>query len=160
MGWTKKQFVVQAFEEIGYASYIYDAMPEQLQSVLRRLDSMMASWNARGIRVGYPLASSPDTTDIDQQTNVPDSANEAIYLNLAIRIAPSLGKSIQQETKQAAKDALDSLLIQTAHPLPMQFPSTTPSGAGNKPWRTNNRPFLNVPTDPLLAGQDDEINFN
>ena len=40
MGWTKRQFVTQAFEEIGLASYVFDLTPEQLQSALRRLDAM------------------------------------------------------------------------------------------------------------------------
>jgi hypothetical protein len=159
MGWTKREFVVQAFEEIGYTSYIYDAMPEQLQSVLRRLDAMMATWNAKGIRIGYPLPSSPNNSDINEQTNVPDAANEAIYLNLAIRIAPMIGKTIQQETKQAAKAAYDALLIKTAHPLQMQYPGTLPAGAGNKPWRNADNPFLTGPVEPLLAGQDDNIIF-
>jgi len=160
MGWTKRDFVTQAFEEIGYASYIYDAMPEQLESVLRSLDAMMATWNAKGIRVGYPVPSSPSEGSLDEETGVPDAANEAIYLMLACRIGPRFGKTIPQDTKQAAKDAYDTLLIKIAQPLEMQFPNTTPSGAGNKPWRTNNRPFLNTPVDPLLAGQDDDIDFS
>lgn len=159
MGWMKREFVVQAFEEIGYASYIYDAMPEQLESVLRRLDSMMATWNAKGVRVGYPLASGPNSSDLDQQTGVSDSANEAIYLNLACRIAPSFGKTVQQETKQAAQDAYNALLIKISQPIEMQFPNTTPAGSGNKPWRTNYRPFLNTPVDSLQAGEDDDLTF-
>jgi P22 tail accessory factor len=160
MGWKKRDFVTQAFEEIGYASYVYDAMPEQLESILLSLDAMMATWNAKGIRVGYPIASSPSGADLDQETDVPDSCNEAIYLNLACRIGPRFGKTLQQDTKQAAKEAYDALLVKIAMPLQMQFPNTTPAGAGNKTWLTNNGPFLNTPVDPLLAGQDDDIDFS
>ena len=32
MSWTKRQYIVDAFEEIGLASYVYDLQPEQLQS--------------------------------------------------------------------------------------------------------------------------------
>lgn len=159
MGWTKRDFVVQAFEEIGYASYIYDAMPEQLESVLRALDAMMATWNAKGIRIGYPLPSSPNDSSLNEETNVPDAANEAVYLNLACRIGPRFGKTLQQESKQAAKDAYDALLIKLAMPIKMQYPQTLPSGAGNKPWRTNYRPYLNKPEDPLLSGEDDVLTF-
>ena len=159
MAWTKREFVVQAFEEIGYASYIYDAMPEQLESVLRTLDAMMASWNAKGIRIGYPLPSSPSDSSLDSETSVPDAANEAVYLNLACRIAPRFGKTVQQETKQVAKETYDALLIKISQPIEMQFPNTVPAGAGNKPWRTNYRPFLNTPVDPLLAGEDDDLTF-
>lgn len=159
MSWTKRDFVIQAFEEIGYASYIYDAMPEQLDSVLRTLDAMMGSWNALGIRVGYPIPSSPSDSDINQITDVTDSAIEAIYTNLAIRIGPRFGKSISQETRQIAKAGYDALLTKLSMPTPMQFPNTVPAGAGNKPWRTTYRPFLDSPTDPLLADNANDIEF-
>jgi len=74
MGYSKRQFVTAAFEEIGLASYVFDLNPEQMESALRRLDAMMADWNAKGIRLGYPLPSSPQNSDLDEQTNVPDSA--------------------------------------------------------------------------------------
>ena len=155
--WTKKQLVQQALEEIGYAAYIYDLMPEQLESVLQSLDAMMATWQGRGIRIGYATSGSPSTSDIDAMSGVPDKANEAIYTNLAIRIAPRFGKTITPETKQAAKIGYDALLIIAAQPIEMQFPDTLPVGAGNKPWRNNNRPFVDPPTDYLQAGVDNNI---
>lgn len=159
MGWTKRQFVTQAFEEIGLAAYVFDLTPEQLDSALRRLDSMVASWNAKGIRLGYPISSSPQSSNLDEETNVPDSANEAIYLNLGIRIAPSFGKVVSPETKSSAKSAYDTLLSLAAMPPEMQLPGTMPSGAGNKPWNIDN-PFIEGPTSPLLAGEDGAIEFN
>jgi len=159
MSWSKLDFVKQAFEEIGYASYVFDAMPEQLNSVLITLDAMMATWNAKGIRVGYPLPGSPAYSDINQETEVPDASNEAIYLNLACRIAPRFGKKVYQDTKQAAKEAYDALLIKTAEPIEMQFPSTTPVGAGNKNTGTR-YPFFPRPIDGLMSGSDNEINFD
>ena len=156
MSWTKRQFVVEAFDEIGFASYIYDLEPERLEKALRSMDSMVATWNAKGIRIGYPLPSSQSASSLDQETNVPDSANDAITLNLAVRIAPSLGKVVSQETKQFAKDAYNALLVKLAHPIEMQLPSM-PSGAGNK---TTDRQFLPQPTDEILADRGDTIEFN
>lgn len=160
MSWTKKQLVAQAFEEIGFATYIYDAQPEQLESVLRRLNSMMGTWNAKGIRLGYPITTLPAAADLDQDSNLPDSSIEAVYLQLAIRISPSFGKAVPQELKQTAKEAYDAMLIKIAHPIEMQFPQTLPAGQGTKPWRRNNNNFLRRPIDPLLAGQDDKIDFD
>lgn len=160
MGWTKRQFVTQAFEEIGLAAYVFDLTPEQLQSALRRLDAMMASWNAKGIRLGYPIPSSPDDSDLDEQTNVPDSANEAIYTNLGVRLASSFGKEVTLSAKGTAKVAYDTLMMRAALPPEQQLPGTMPSGAGNKPWRTYDDPFLRQPTDPVLAGQDGPIELN
>lgn len=159
MGWTKRQFVLQAFEEIGLASYVYDLTPEQLNSALFKLDAMMGTWNGKGIRIGYPLPTSPNNSTLDTQTNVPDSANEAIYTNLATRIAGGYGKTVSADTKATARAGYEVLLSRAAMPMEMQMPGTMPSGAGNKPWATDN-PFLDPPGDPLLAGQDSAIDFD
>lgn len=162
MGWTKRQFVEQAFEEIGLAAYVFDLTPEQLQSALRRLDAMMAGWNANGIRVGWPMPSSPDQSNLDEDTGVVDVANEAIYLNLAVRLAPGFGKTLSVDTKQDADAAYSNLLNQTAAPTPeRQFPNTLPRGAGTKPWRSfNSNQFVKTPDDPLQAGEDSAIDFD
>jgi hypothetical protein len=160
MGYSKRQFVTAAFDEIGLASYVFDLTPEQLQSALRRLDAMMASWNALGIRLGYPLPSSPQFSDLDAQSEVPDSANEAIITNLAIKLAPSYGKQVMPDTKATAKETYNTLLSRAAMPMEQQMPGTMPSGAGNKPWRVYDDPFLRPPVDPVLAGQDGPIEYN
>lgn len=159
MSWTKRQFVEAAFEEVGYASYNFDLQPEQLQSGLVALDAMLARWNAMGIRIGYPLPSTPTSSDLDQITGVPDSANEAIYTNLAVRIGPRLGKAIPLELKQAAEDALAPLLNKAAFPMEQQLPATTPIGAGGKPWNGLYNPFVTPPVDPLTTGEDGPLTF-
>jgi hypothetical protein len=160
MGYSKRQFVAAAFEEIGLASYAFDLQPQQFESALRRLDAMMASWNALGIRLGYPLPSSPQFSDIDAESEVPDSANEAIITNLAVKIAPGYGKQVMPDTKATAKETYNTLLSRAAAPLEQQLPGTMPSGAGNKPWRVYDDPFLRPPVDQVLAGQDGPIEFN
>jgi hypothetical protein len=160
MGWSKRQFVAAAFDEIGLASYVFDLQPDQLQAALRRLDAMMADWNGKGIRLGYPIPGSPQYSDLDEQSEVPDSANEAIITNLAIRIAPSYGKVVMPETKAVAKDSYNTILQRATAPIPQQMPGTMPSGAGNKPWRVYDNPFLRPPIDPVTAGPDGQIEYN
>lgn len=160
MGYSKRQFVAAAFEEIGLASYAFDLQPQQFESALRRLDAMMASWNALGIRLGYPLPFSPQFSDLDAESEVPDSANEAIITNLAVKLAPGYGKQVMPETKATAKETYNTLLSRAAVPMEQQLPSTMPSGAGNKPWRVYDDPFLRSPVDPVLAGQDGPLEFN
>lgn len=159
MSYTKGQFVEMAFEEIGLAAYAFDLQPEQLNAALHRLDGMMATWNAQGIRIGYPLPSNPDDSSLQTETEVPDSANEAIYQNLALRIAPAVGKTVSIETKVSAKKAYDTLLGRAVAPVEMQLPGTMPSGAGNR-WNNIDRPFLAPPREPLLSGDDGPIDFN
>lgn len=160
MGYSKRQFIASAFEEIGLASYVFDLQPEQLQSALRRLDAMMADWNGKGIRLGYPLPGSPQDSDLDEQTLVPDSANQAILTNLAIRLAPSYGKTLMPETKSVAKDSYNTLLQRAVMPPEQQLPASMPSGSGNKPWRVYDNPFLAPPVDLVDAGPDGPIQFN
>lgn len=155
MAYTKRDIVEQAFEEIGLASYVFDLQPQQLDSALRRLDAMMATWNAKGIRLGYPLPSSPADSDLDQETGVPDNAIEAMVLNLAVRVAPGFGKTVSPDTKGNAKRAYNEIVANSAMPIEMQLGNQTiPAGAGNKGWRYYNNPFLREPQDPLQVGSD------
>lgn len=159
MGYTKRQFVTGAFEEIGLSDYVFDLQPEQLEGALRRLDSMMMEWNAQGIRLGYPIASSPQDSDLDTETNTPDSAWEAVITNLAIRIAPGYGKTVSPDTKVSAKNAYNILLQRATFPLEKQLPETMPIGQGNKPWRWDN-PYVYPPADPVDAGPDGPIEWS
>jgi hypothetical protein len=160
MGYSKRQFVAAAFEEIGLASYVFDLQPEQLQSAMRRIDAMMADWNGKGIRLGYPLPNSPQDSDLDEPTLVPDWANEAIITNGAVRLALGYGKVVMPETKAVAKDSYNTLLQRATMPPEQQLPATMPAGAGNKPWRVYDNPFIRPPVDPVDAGPDGPLQFN
>jgi hypothetical protein len=153
MSWTKRQFVEQALEEIGVASYDFDLQPEQLQSALRTLDAMIASWNANGVRISYPLPSSPENSELDTETNVPDTANEAIYTNLAIRLASRFGKVVSQELKATALQAYSSLLAGYIEVEPRRYGYFLPVGAGNSGYGYNSAFFPN-PADQFTVGND------
>jgi len=144
--------VTEALGELGLASYVFDMQPEDLQTALRRLDAMMAEWNGKGIRLGYPLPGSPQDADLDEPSQVPDSANEAIITNLAIRLAPGFGKQPSPLTLATAKAGYNTLLSRAAMPEEQQLPGTMPSGAGLKPWRWYGDPFIRPPSDPVKAG--------
>lgn len=159
MGYTKRQFIEASLTEIGLADYVFNLTANDLQTALRRLDGMMAEWNERGIRLGYPLPLSPQQSDLDQQTAVPDRANEAIVCNLACRLAPSYGKQVMPATMATAREAYNTILVRAAKPREMQFPGTMPAGAGNKPWTFEGNPFLPRPVEPLLTGEDGPFDF-
>ncbi len=159
MGYSKRQFVEAAFEEIGLASYVFDLQAEQLESALRRLDAMMADWNGKGIRLAYPVPGSPQNSEIESPSDVPDWANEAVITNLAVRIAPGYGKTVMADTKATARSAYQTLLSRATMPPEQQLPSTMPAGAGNKPWRTYDSPFIRRPVDPVLVGPDGPLDL-
>jgi hypothetical protein len=158
MGWTKGELVGAGFEEIGLPNYTFTLQPEQLQQALNRLDAMMAAWNSQGIRLGYALPSSPGSSSLNSESGLPDAAYQAVVSNLGIRLAPTVGKTASQETKQAASDSYDALLSWCASQnIPeMQLPATLPRGAGNLQTALGGNTFFQ-PTDPLTSGSDGEL---
>lgn len=156
MSYTKRQFVLGAFEELGMANYVFDLQPEQIQGAARRLDAMLAEWNGRGVSLGYTLATLPDNVDVSQDSGVPDWANEAIILNLALRIAPGYGKMVPLETKQSAKSALETVMRNVTTTREQQFPSHLPVGAG---YKSRDAQFYPPPTDPTLDKPEVSLEF-
>ena len=117
---------------------------------------MMATWNKRGIRLGYPLPSSPNESDLDQKIDIPDNAFEAMYLNLAVRISSGFGKQLAPQTRiEATRTYLE--LLSDSMDLPEQALDyrSAPSGAGNKSWSFRGSPFLAKAKEPLTTGSDD-----
>ena len=154
MGYTKSDFVYASLNEIGIADYDFDIGSEQTEAVMKRLDAMMALWDSKGIKLGYPMPTSADDSSLTQETNVPDVAWEAIILNLAIRIAPSYGKAVDIGTKILAKQALNTL-YSISSPVPeMQF-NSMPKGAGYK----SDGPFTAPPVDTLKDGDSAELDL-
>lgn len=160
MSYTKKQIIELAFEEIGLANYNFDLQPEQFQTGLKRLDLMMATWNKKGIRIGYPISSSPLADTLNDEVDVRDSALEAMYSNLAKRIAPSFGKTISMDLKANAHSTYLDLLRDTSEIQERGF-TTLGAGAGNKAWRYyGNDGFLRQKPDSVDGGQDGPIDLN
>jgi hypothetical protein len=157
MGYTKRQFIEAAFEEIGLAAYTFDLQPEQIESALRRLDAMMATWDNKGLKLSYPIPYNPENSNLDDVTDVPVFANEAIILALAVRIAPSYGKQVSPDTKAAAKSAYDALMSLAAYPREKQLPQSMPAGAGYKNW---DQVFLEVPNTDPIQNTNNGLYFN
>lgn len=156
MSFSKRQFIQEAYGELNMASFVFDLDPDIIQRALRRLDSMMAEWNGRGIRLAYPIPTSPGDSDLDELTQVPDWANEAVILNLSVRLAPGHGKTVSPQTLAAAKNALDAVLARAAMPPEIQI-TGLPRGAGAKGRLST---FLPGPTDTLTAGPDGPLTFD
>lgn len=150
--------MTSAFSSIGLASYVFDLQPGHLEDAMRTLDSMMAAWNAEGLRLSYPIPSSPESSDLDQETTVPDSANEAIIMNLGIRLAAQFGKTISPDLKTVAKQAKAILLSRSTQAIEKQYPETLPLGAGNKQY-LNDRVFYPPPEDKVAVGDDDLLEY-
>lgn len=151
--WTKRQIINEAFGELALSGRDFDLSAEELHAALRRLDTMMATWRSRGVRVGYAFPGEADGSNLDDASGLPDAAVETTYLNLAIRLAPGYGKQLSPDTRRTAREGYDALLLIAAQPIQQQLPSTLPRGSGNKPYGFN-RPFFSAPSDAQLQSSD------
>jgi len=132
MSWTKLQLCAESLNQIGFGTYLYDATPDQLNSILWQLDAMMGNWNANGIMLGYPLYTNPSDSHIEQDSNLPVTAISAVYLSLAVQISPSFGKTVAPELSKNQRLAYSAMLAKLSVIPNKQFPNTLPSGIGNK----------------------------
>ena len=161
MSWTKLQLIEEAFGELALAGYDFDLQPEEMDAGLRRLDTMMATWQSLGIQVGYSMATGQDDSDLDQPSGVAMLAVEAVYMQLACKLAASKGKALPTSSTRNAKQAYDSLVLNIAKSQvqEQQLAAGTPRGQGRKPWRTIN-PYVSTPdTSPLRSGGDGGLDF-
>lgn len=158
MSWTKRQIIEKAFEEIGMAAFVFDLQPEQVESARRTMDAMAAMWSSKRIQLGYPLPSEADSSDLDQQSNIPDYAIEAFYLNLAKRLASTFGKVLTPDKNTLAKEGYENLLrMAVSNPPQMKYACSLPAGAGNKTCD----PFIvNRQDNAVLAPNQDAEFFN
>lgn len=140
MGYTRREFVNAAYQEIGLDPEEFDLPPSLLETGRRRLDAMMEDWYSRGIRLSYPIPPSPEDGELDDETGVPTRANRAIIANLAMELAPGRGKTLSQQTIRAAAIGINTVMSISAMPDEVQLQSL-PAGAGNKPWRWGD-PFI------------------
>ena len=152
---TKRQLIIDAFAEIGLADYVFDIPTEQLEFALRKLDALMAGWNGMGLRLAYPIPGSLVGGDLDAEAGIPDRAWQAVVTNLAVRVAPSMGKQLMPETKAAADKGLSMLLGKVLPP--QQSYGRALAGAGNKPWRWQLDPFLVPEPAPINVGPDGDL---
>lgn len=158
--WTKRQLVNEAYGELALQGYEFDLSPDEILTGVRRMDSMVASWEVRGVRIGYAFSSGPDESDPDDESGIPDTAAEAVYMNLAVRLAPGNGKQLSSDTRRTAREAYDTLLWSAAQPIEQQLPSTLPRGAGNRGWANNSRPFFPGPdNNPLQVDSGGDLDI-
>jgi hypothetical protein len=160
MAWTKRKLIEQSFEELALASYVFDITDEELQSALNRLESLMATWLGMGLALPYMFS---DDGNLDASSGLPLLANEAVYLTLAQRIAASKGKSCPPSLSAAARAAYGALLSWSARQAvrEQQQPNGMPRGAGQKSWRSTQRPYFNQPdASPVQLADDGGLSFN
>jgi hypothetical protein len=142
---TKKLELIQrALQEIGIGSQ-YQISPEMQEAARVRLESMMNS----APHLGYVFGD-----EIDAESGLKLVAEEWVVLELAIRLAPSYGKTVSAMTLRNAAIAKRVVMNAVAANCQMPVPAPIPVGAGYKAWRGCGRRFTVPPDTSPVQGND------
>ena len=129
---TRRFLIHKAYESLGIAQYNFDITPEEMGAAREELDWMMAEWESK-VSLGYFMPANPDDSDVDDETNLPDGVIRAVWCNLALALAPGLGKTPSPLLMVSAKNGKDSVFAQFAVIPQKQYSANLPVGSGNKP---------------------------
>jgi hypothetical protein len=135
-GPKKRRIIEMAFGKLTLAGYEFGRTPEEINDAMSELDAMMLEWPFSGL--GY-VGSTYATGGAEEQSGIPDDTLAAVATQLALRIAPNMGKSLPPEAQGAiAKSyALLQAKVATIPVMPMEH--NTVRGAGH---RTGFGPFI------------------
>lgn len=134
-GRTKRDIIELAFEYCGQAGFEFETSPEEVASAVRLLDTMMAEWpwNLTGYVRGNSLPEEP--------SGLADEDVPAVFMELALRRAPGLGKSLSPEARATMSRSATSIRSRYSSILTQPMDHNTVRGSGMS-WRRR-RAFIN-----------------
>jgi hypothetical protein len=150
MVWTKKQLIDAAFDELALGDGAYILEPEQYISALMKLDAMLTAWGAKGVYLGWNSVSNTTQNPLgtNNSSGLPEFCNEAVYLNLALRLANSYGRLVSPDLRNLASSSYRDLVGILA---------TTPVASSNGSIMLGAGDTL-VGTSQIFSGQDTNLN--
>jgi hypothetical protein len=141
---TALQIVNGAAEKLGVKTAESALESGDFQVILDEMNDMLAQWADTGLTPAFKrVSNSTDTVDVD------DNAVGAIKNNLAIQIAPSFQRNIQQSLAMIAAKSLQALEASVVYIGAVAYPDTLPTGSGNECSNifTNDRFFTQNKTE-------------
>lgn len=151
-GPLKRDIIQLAFEECGQAGYEFELTPEEYDSALRRMNSMLAMWRRQyGVDLGYNF---PDYGhgSADDESGIPDDAVDCVSKKLAQSIAPTIGKAMSSEARMTLATSW-AALRSTYQAIPMrEMGRQVMRGQGNRYWN-GPLPYFVAPVSPDEPGQ-------
>lgn len=134
--WTKGEIIKEAFAELGLGAYAYSLQPEDMQTALRRMNLMLAEWDADGINVGYTVVDEPNDDTFTDDSGIGTEFIRGVICSLAVEIAPNYGKTVSRNTASNARRGKAKALRVSAPTPPRKIDYTAvPLGAGNRGQR-------------------------
>ena len=126
MSITKGDLVIRALKMLGVVDSITSADPDEIRDGLEYLDSMIAAWETLGIRCGYALT---EPVMPDDESNLSDTKVAGVIANLAVHIAPFIGREASPTIRAIAKTYYEGLFDVTL--TQRQSDPMMPTGTGN-----------------------------
>jgi hypothetical protein len=129
---TKGDVLQMAYDELAITNGVFPVSPEMQRLALNRFDAMMAEWEADGVALGYAYPSVYAQSLPAEASGLQDAVVQAVSTNLALRVGPTIGKTVSGETRKAANRGMNMLRVRTLTIPAMQLPSRLPKGQGNR----------------------------
>ena len=124
---TVLQIVNGAAEKLGIKTAEIALEAGDFQVILNEMNDLLTEWSDLGLTPAFKeVSETTDTVDVDR------NAVSAIKNNLAIRIAPTFQKVVQQSLALIASDSLRALETSTVFIGQVAYPDTLPTGSGNE----------------------------
>lgn len=142
---TKGGIVNDAYSRLRISGLTVNPTPEDMEVALTRFENMMATLEARDIRLNFRFEELPDPST---EHGVKTAHFDMMATNLAVRLAPDFGKPVSPELAAAARAAMSDTHSITAASNAREtiYPRRQPIGSGN---RRNFRYLrFNRPQDP------------
>lgn len=129
MSITKGDLVTRSLKMLGVVDSITSPDPAEIADGLETLDSMVAEWENHGIRLGYHLTAEGVPADPGDESGLADKYVIGVSANLAVNMAPLIGREAQPTIKSRAKLFYEGLFnIELAQ---RQSDPMIPTGVGN-----------------------------
>lgn len=90
--------------------------PEDVATAIVALNAMMQRWEANGLALGWSRVSKPDDV-----LPAPEDAEEAIAYNLAVRLRPEYGATLEPDVIGMASDGLSLLRRDRIIAAPIEY---------------------------------------
>ena len=129
MSITKGDLVTRALKMLGVVDSITSPDPDEIRDGLDTLDAMIVEWENHGIRLGYILPSSESQSMPDDESGLADVKVFGVVQNLAVNLAPMLGREAQQTVRSRAKLLYEGLF--SVELIQRQSDPMMPTGSGN-----------------------------
>ena len=126
---TKGDIAAQAFQHLRISGLTNEATPRDTQLALQTLESMLLAWTNKGLNLSWNKSDDFTNPEPQEDSGISDADYEAIYVNLAVKLAPAFGKPPTQLDSFARE--LYSGLFSTVLPT-QQNNQYMPLGSGSR----------------------------